>query len=282
VKRIGLFVKRGAPKAGKVAGQVIDWLLEREVASAFDLEFSREYGISGGVPTKELVQSSDMLLVLGGDGTFLAGARLASDRKIPILGVNLGGLGFLTNTPASEIFDMLELVIKGHAQFEKITMLDVVTNCQGKREEFRVLNDVVLAKTALARIIEIRVSIGNANVTKLLADGLIVSTPTGSTAYSMSAGGPICHPSVKAIILTPICPHLLANRPLLVPDSQVLRVDLASGGESYITLDGQIGREFLQGDWFEAARSECDLTLVKNPNRTYYQTLRDKLRWGER
>ena len=282
MKNIGLFVKRGAPEAGKTAAEAILWLNERGFKPLYSHELNDGYGISGGVSFEEVVKQSELLLILGGDGTFLAGAREAYDRRIPILGVNLGGLGFLTNTTTAEMFDMLNLIFEEKAEFESLALLDVTKNCKGISTKHRVLNDVVLAKTALARIIEIRVTTDDMSITKMLADGIIVSTPTGSTAYSMSAGGPICHTSVDAIILTPICPHLLANRPLLVPDSTTLRIELISGDESYITMDGQIGGEFRQGDWFEVGRSKYSLKLVKNPNRTYYQTLRDKLRWGER
>jgi NAD+ kinase len=161
-------------------------------------------------------------------------------------------------------------------------MIDVKTHCRGNEDCFRVLNDVVVSRSALARINQIQVLVDGGMAMNMLADGLIVSTPTGSTAYSMAAGGPICHPAVDAIILTPICPHLLANRPVLVPGTSKLRIELVDGGESYITMDGQVGNEFQVGDWIELHRSETLLKVFRNPKRTYYQTLRDKLRWGKR
>ena len=282
MKKIGIYVKRGSPEAGEVARQAIRWLQDRGNLTLFEEEVSIEYGIPGGISLDRLTQESEIILVLGGDGTFLAAARLAANRQIPIVGVNLGSLGFLTETPQDEMFQMLELMVEDRASHEVRDMFDVTVNCQGKSSRFTVLNDVVLSKSALARIIQMRVSVGEDIVTNMLGDGLIISTPTGSTAYSMAAGGPICHPSVKAIILTPICPHLLANRPLLVPNSSTLRVELVRGGESFVTLDGQTGMEFRVGDRIEIRRSDKTLRVLRNPNRTYYQTLRDKLRWGKR
>jgi len=223
-----------------------------------------------------------VLVALGGDGTFLSASRYASLHDVPILGINLGGLGFLTETPLNEMFPMLELIANGPVQFETRELLDVRVARGGKVESFRALNDVVLGKSALARILKIQVSEGEVIVTEIFADGLIVSTTTGSTAYSMAAGGPICHPSVRAIILTPICPHLLANRPLLIPDTSRLKIELAGDGKAYVTIDGQVGREFGQGDVLEVSKSEKALKVFRNPNRTYYETLRDKLRWGRR
>lgn len=282
MKKIGVYVKRNSPEAGEVAGQSIQWLRDHGCEPLFDEEVSSAYGIPGGVSFEKVTSKSEILLVLGGDGTFLAAARAASAHDIPILGVNLGSLGFLTETPLSDLYPMLNLVVEDRAAFEQRGMLDVILKTDHKTDHFTVLNDVVVGKSALARIIQIKVTFGDDVVTNMLADGLIVSTPTGSTAYSMAAGGPICHPSVKAVILTPICPHLLANRPLLVPETAPLRIELVHGGESFVTMDGQVGMEFKVGDVLEVVKAETTLKYVRSPKRSYFKTLRDKLRWGKR
>jgi NAD+ kinase len=282
VKTFGLYVKRGAPEAGRAAEEAIDWLKGRGCTALFDAEVTEEYGIEGGMPMGEVLDRCDVLVVLGGDGTFLAASRVAARLDIPIVGVNLGGLGFLTETPVSEMIETFSLVLDGKAEFENRALFDVVVHSGGKSECHEVLNDVVIGKSALARIIQVRASIGGEMVTELLADGLIVATPTGSTAYSMAAGGPIVHPSVDAFVLTPICPHLLANLPLLVPTASELTLDLVSDGHCYVTLDGQVGMEFRQGDSVVMKKADRSLMVLRNPNRSYFQTLRDKLRWGQR
>ncbi len=282
LKTIGLYVKRSSPEAAQAAKEAIAWLQSKGHSVVCEESLTEEYGISGGVPPEEFGDKAELIIVLGGDGTFLAGARLASVHGIPICGVNLGGLGFLTDIPASEMIENLELVLNGQAQIEHRTLLDVTIHRNGKTDEFLVLNDAVIAKSALARIIEIHVSTHEALVTNIFADGLIVSTPTGSTAYSMAAGGPICHPEVDAIVLTPICPHLLAARPIIVPGDSPLKIELKTDGETYVTMDGQRGMDFRIGDWMHIRKCDTQLTVLRNPNRTYYQTIREKLRWGQR
>lgn len=281
MKNIGLFVKRGSTQAATVAQDAIEWLLKNNCTPLFDSELTVERGIPGGATLEEVAEKSEIIVVLGGDGTFLAGAQLAFQKRIPILGVNLGGLGFLTNTPVDEIYQMLDLIVTDRCEYEDRAFLEVIVH-NGEKRTFNVLNDVVIGKNALARIIQIQVKIEEEVITQMLADGLIASTPTGSTAYSMAAGGPICHPEVGAIILTPICPHLLANRPLLVPDTSTLKIELIEDGESFVTLDGQVGMELKNGDIVEVKRSAYTLKVVHNTNRTYYQTLTNKLRWGKR
>ena len=282
MKNIGFYVKRGSPEAGAAARQAVKWLDKNGCEAIFEQETSEEYDLPGGASSEEFTKRCEIIVVLGGDGTFLAAARVAAAKAIPIAGVNLGGLGYLTETTIEEMPEILDLICSDRAEYEERDLFDVLVECERRKECFRVLNDVVITKSAMARVINLQVSIGDEIITNMLADGIIVSTPTGSTAYSMSAGGPICHPSVKAIILTPICPHMLANRPLIMPGSVRLRIELVRGGESFVTMDGQVGMEFNVGDYVEVGRSESTLKFFRNPNRTYYQTLRDKLRWGKR
>lgn len=278
MKNIGLFVKRGSSQAAKVAQDIVKWSQQAGCAVYFDSEVT---GIPGGVSIEQVAEKSEIIVVLGGDGTFLAGAQIAFEKGIPILGVNLGGLGFLTNTPVNEVNQMLDLIVSDRCDYEYRAFLEVTVH-NGTDNTFNVLNDVVIGKNALARIIQIQVKIEEEVITRMLADGLIVSTPTGSTAYSMAAGGPISHPGVGAIILTPICPHLLANRPLLVPDTSTLKIELIEDSESFVTLDGQMGMALKNGDVIEVKRAANTLKMVQNTNRTYYQTLTNKLRWGQR
>jgi NAD+ kinase len=226
----------------------------------------------------------DLLVVLGGDGTLLSMARLVGVRGIPILGVNLGALGFLTEIPLEELYITLEEALTGHYQFSERIMLTAHIHRQGERiAEYSVLNDVVINKGALARIIEIETYIDREYVTTYRADGLIISTPTGSTAYSMAAGGPIIFPSLQALVLTPICPHTLTNRPLVVPNGVSIEVILASEKEDvYLTLDGQVGFALRYRDVVEVKSAERSIKLIKSSHRSYYEVLRTKLKWGER
>ena len=224
---------------------------------------------------------------MGGDGTLLSMAtRTAqSGRDIPILGVNFGSLGFLTETRIDELYTVLESVLNGTATFDERAML--AADAYRAREHFDsriVLNDVVFTKAALSRIIELSVSVGSGLVTKVKADGLIIATATGSTAYNLAAGGPIIHPSADAIVLTPIAPHTLTNRPIIVPGGEVIEVRPQVQGtldEIFVTYDGQAGYPLQEGDVVRVRRSERRLRLVKAP-RSYFELLREKLKWGER
>jgi len=226
----------------------------------------------------------DILVVLGGDGTLLSVIRRAGEYEVPILGVNLGDLGFLTEITQEELLPVLDNVLKGKFQtHERVALRAAVV--RGNREVgvFRVLNDAVINKGALARIISLRTTINGEYVATFRADGLILSTPTGSTAYSLSAGGPIVYPSVKTIVITPICPHTLTNRPIIVPDNVIVRTTLESESEEvFLTLDGQAGFPMQRGDTVEVRKAPGRVLLIESPGKGYFEVLRTKLGWAER
>jgi NAD+ kinase len=220
--------------------------------------------------------------VLGGDGTMISTARLLGSREIPILGINYGSLGYLTEFRIEEMFAALEAVLAGNYSVDPRVLLEVEHMRDGvKIGGGRVLNDVVLNKSVLARIIAIEVWLNDFFVNSFRADGLIVSTPTGSTAYNLSAGGPIVYPSMNAIVLTPICPFTLTNRPIVVPDSAEITLKLRQENEDVaLTLDGQIGYQITADELVLIRKSRTTFNLVQPPNRNYFDVLRDKLKWG--
>jgi NAD+ kinase len=225
---------------------------------------------------------ADLILVLGGDGTLLKAARLYGGRGTPILGVNLGGLGFLTEIALEEFYSILEKIFQGDFQTETRMMLNAEIIRRGQVLEPTVfLNDVVINKGALARIIDLETSIDDQFLTTYRADGLIVATPTGSTAYNLAAGGPILHPALKTIIITPICPFTLTNRPIIVQDNAVIDIRLgAKSREVWLTFDGQIGHPLQPGDLVRIQRASGQITLIKSPFKNYFEILRAKLKWG--
>jgi NAD+ kinase len=225
-----------------------------------------------------------MIIVLGGDGTLLSVARLVGDHDVPILGVNLGGLGFLTEITLEELYRVLEKVVQGDFITNERVVLNASVIRRGERlAEFLVLNDAVINKGALARIIDLETTINGEYLTTFKSDGLILSTPTGSTAYNLSAGGPIVYPSLHCIIITPICPHTLTNRPIMVPDDVEIRATLKTKQQEVIlTLDGQQGFTLEFEDIVEVKKSEGHIYLIKSPYRHYFEVLREKLKWGGR
>ena len=228
------------------------------------------------------VEEVDLIVVLGGDGTMISTARLIGDRSIPILGINYGGLGYLTEFRIEEMFAALEQILAGNYELDHRVTLRV-EHCRGEEilSTNRVLNDVVINKAALARIIELEVWLDRLFVNNFRADGLIVSTPTGSTAYNLSAGGPIVFPSMNAVVVTPICPFTLSNRPIVVPDAAEIELVLKTENEEVaLTLDGQVGFQLQAGDSVKIRKSRTTFNLVEPPNRNYFDVLRDKLRWG--
>ena len=232
----------------------------------------------------DLAQRAELLIVLGGDGTLIHGARLLGGRPVPILGINLGSLGFMTEVPSAEMYPVLDQVLAG--EFRSSSRMKL--SCKVRRDgqvvlEDQALNEVVVNNGALARLADYELSMGDQYVTTFKADGVIVATPTGSTAYSLSAGGPIVHPRVDAIIVAPISPHALTQRPIVTPGDQALTLVVNSEiPELYLTLDGQAGHPLRRGDRVDIERSPNRVLLISNPRLDYFAVLRQKLRWGER
>jgi NAD+ kinase len=284
-KRVGIVAKPHRPEAREVVDHLISWLKAKEREIVLETDTAALVGAQAtGVPKSEVAHMADLVVVLGGDGTLLSVARLVESEEIPILGVNLGGLGFLTAVTLDELYPVLGAVLEGKYRGSRRMLLQVRIERQGEPlGEYVVLNDVVITKGVLARIVELEISIEQEFVTAYRADGLIVSTPTGSTAYCLSAGGPILFPTMRALILVPICPHALTNRPLVVPEEVTVRVALGSQGEDvYLTLDGQVGFPLRYRDLVEIRRADREITLIVSPKKSYYEILRSKLKWGER
>ncbi len=285
IHKVGIISRPRPNDIAAVVPGLLDWLAQRGIEVFVDPETAASVPLQGRERSREeLPRIVDLLIVLGGDGTLLAASRLENERGVPILPVNLGGLGFLTSVTLAELYPILEQTLAGKNRTSERVMLDVRVNRGGIPAEcHHALNDAVLNKAALARMIDLTLTVNGEFVSDFKADGLIVSTPTGSTAYSLAAGGPIVYPRVSAFLVTPICPHTLTNRPLVVPDTARIEVTFVGPGEPVtLTLDGQVGIAIEPGDRVEIARAKQRLRLVRAPERTYYQILRDKLKWGER
>jgi NAD+ kinase len=285
IQAVGVISRPRRMDIAAVAPGLLTWLQERGLNVFCDGETAECAPVSCKVRAREeLAAISDLLIVLGGDGTLLAAARLLGQRDVPILPVNLGGLGFLTSVTLDDLYPVLEQAIKGEARYSERVLLESRVIRQGKPYHCaRALNDAVLNKAALARIIDLELRVNGEFVTNYKADGLIVATPTGSTAYSLSAGGPIMYPIVSAFVITPICPHTLTNRPLVIPDSAKIEVGFAAGeAPIYLTVDGQVGVELEANDVVALSAASERLRLVRPQEKTYFSVLRDKLKWGER
>jgi NAD+ kinase len=287
-KRVGIVVKPHQPDALKTICGVVKWLNERGMTLVGGPELERERiehetGCAvEALELEKLVATVDLMLVLGGDGTMIATARMIGDTEVPVLGVNYGGLGYLAEFRIEELYVALESILSGNYRLDKRVML-AVELLRGDElvTRNRVLNDVVINKSALARIIEIEAYLNQQFVTSFRADGLIVSTPTGSTAYNLSAGGPVIFPSMNAVVITPICPFTLSNRPIVVPDDAVIELRLKTEQEDVaLTLDGQVGFPLKVEDRVVIRKSRATFNLVQPTNRNYFEVLRDKLRWG--
>jgi len=288
IKRIGVVVKPHQPDALETLCRLTSWLNEHGIALVGLPEIERERiehetGCAVTVvDDTDIAKQVDLMLVLGGDGTMIATARMVADTELPVMGVNYGGLGYLAEFPIEELFPALEAILRGEYQVQQRVMLSVE---MWRGDEVvtrnRVLNDVVVNKSALARIIEIEAYLNRQFVNSFRADGLIVATPTGSTAYNLSAGGPIIFPSMNAVVITPICPFTLSNRPIVVPDDSVIEIRLMTRNEEVaLTLDGQVGLPMQAGDRVTIRKSKAAFNLVQPPNRNYFDVLRNKLKWG--
>jgi NAD+ kinase len=281
MKRIGIITKRGEPKIVKAVGDLMKWLkdkdfkffIEKETAAALKLK---------GYHRKEIPARSDMIIVFGGDGSVLSAARHVGDRGIPILGINMGGLGFITELGRNEVRQNIKMIVSEECCFEERIMLlaDVYRN-KKKITQHNALNDVVLNKSALSRMFEVDINIDKQYVTTFRLDGLITSTPTGSTAHSLSAGGPILYPTLETFLMTPICPHTLTSRPIVLPDTFVIDIHIKNGNDIYMTLDGQEGFPLKVKDKVRIRKADYKTKFLVLHNRDYFKLLRTKLKWGE-
>ncbi len=277
INSVGIVVKPGHAEARDTAGELSAWLRERGIAqtgepvSAADINHDNSLSLD-----------ADLIVVLGGDGTMISTARLVGDADVLVLGINYGSLGYLTDFRFEEMFPALESIMAGAYQIDPRVMLKVEHWRSGEMlVSGRVLNDVVINKAAIARIINIEVKLNELFVNTFRADGLIVSTPTGSTAYNLSAGGPIIYPSMNAVVLTPICPFTLTNRPIVVPDTAQIELTLDNENEGVVlSLDGQTSYPMMAGDRIRIRKSGTTFNIVQPANRNYFDVLRDKLKWG--
>jgi NAD+ kinase len=283
MKNIGIISKPGKPEPPEILKELIPWLTGKGFNVFIDRETSDVMGIKG-YSRSEMPELVDVVVVLGGDGTMLGAARLVAEKGLPILGVNLGGLGFITEVNRSDLFTAIETMLRGECSVEERIMIqaDIMRNGEAITT-YTVLNDLVITKGALARIIDLETQVDHSYVTTFKSDGLIMSTPTGSTAYNLSAGGPIVHPVLDCIVLTPICPHTLTNRPIVLSGGSLIEVGLKSESEDvFLTLDGQIGVSLKKGDVVKVKKSPHKTRLFIPSERDYFQVLREKLKWGER
>jgi NAD+ kinase len=285
VTRVGIVAKPDAARAQGVILQLLPWLTSRGHSVVLEKETAdlAPSAVTDAAGRAELPGLVDLLIILGGDGTLLSMARAVGDLGVPLLGVNLGGLGFLTATTLDEMFPALEAYLAGHMAIEERMLLAarIVRNGQ-PLGEYAALNDIVITKSAMSRIIDLSVSVEGRYATAYRADGLIISTPTGSTAYSLSAGGPILFPTMDAVVLTPICSHTLTNRPIVVPGTDRIEVTLLADQEVMATMDGQVGVGLREGDTVEIRKATSRIRLVRFPQKDFFSVLRTKLKWGER
>ena len=284
MKKIGIFCKQKPNVDAKIVSKLTVWLESKSCKVYLEPDTAHLIGKTPVLSKEEVAAQTDLVIVLGGDGTLLNVAGIAHPHEVPILGVNLGSLGFLTETTMEDLYPTLEKVLDRKCEIENRMLLNASVLRDGKNiEDFNVLNDIVINKGALARILNLKVFVDDQYMTSYRADGLIIASPTGSTAYSLSAGGPIIHPSMHALVLSPICPFALTNRPIVVPDTAVIKVQLTTRNadeDVRITLDGQTGYSIKSGDILEAKKANIPVKLIQAPGKNYYQLLRKKLHWG--
>lgn len=281
---VAVIYKRGRPEAAELAQSIGNWLesLRVQVFSQENVDH-RARGGCGSSPKIEIPHRAETVIVIGGDGTLLSVARFLKDRPIPILGINLGGLGFLTEVNIENCFQELKEILDGNFEIEERMRLEVAIQREDRQVTRQtVLNDAVINKGALARIIDLKTSIDGRYLTNYRADGLIVATPTGSTAYNLSAGGPIVHPTAHLVILTPICPFTLTHRPIILPSDAAIQVEIVGpSNDLTLTCDGQVGCELFPRDQIHISTQANPLRLIKTPSIDYFEILRTKLKWGQ-
>lgn len=275
---VGIIIKPHAPAIDKILHDLVRFIQEQGLVSLLEEDAAQKLGRDDGVKREDIPAESDLVVVLGGDGTLLSIAHLAAHKNVPVLGVNLGSLGFLTEVPLDEMYLTLEAYLNGN---EKIVSPRQMLDVAARGETYYVLNDVVINKGALARMIQCAMWINDKEITIPRADGLIISTPTGSTAYSLSAGGPIIQPYIPAIIIAPICPHTLSFRPMIISSDSEIKIQILTKGEkSYLTLDGQRGSLMETNEVVTVRNSQFKLYLISSPKRNYFDLLQEKLGWG--
>jgi NAD+ kinase len=282
IKKVGIVANIAKEKSSEYTASLREWMLKQGIEVYLEEGIAAKIGCVPGVEKSRLWTLVDLIVVFGGDGTILRTARLVRDRDVPIVGINLGVFGYLTEVNLDEMYSAMEVILAGDFQVEKRMMLDV--EIQGGGEPFRegtVLNDVVINRGNLSRIVELETMVDGRYLTTFKADGLIIATPTGSTAYSMAAGGPIVFPDLNSIIINPICPHTLTNRPVILPQEAVIRVSLCALEQgATVTLDGQVSFTVKFGDSVTIRKSRYVTSLVSSPHRDYLEILRTKLGWG--
>ncbi len=284
IKSVGIISRPGIQRGEDLVPGLLEWLAERGIAARYDKETAVYAGRQDGLVRERVPEECQFVIVLGGDGTLLSAASAIGARQIPLFAVNLGNLGFLTSITPEEMYPELERALRGEHRMGHRRMLQCTLE-RGDRKiaSYLALNDVVVSKAPDAPMIDLEAYVDNHFVCNYKADGLIISTPTGSTAYALSAGGPIVFPTVQAFGLTPICPHSLTFRPVIVPDSAVIKVvSHAADDHAYLNSDGKIGEHLKRGDRLVLRRSAHTLNLIRPPRLLYFDVLRQKLKWGER
>ncbi len=284
MKTFGIYAKRTSQAAVEVARELKVWLEQRGVQVLLERHLAADMGIDAGVDAVKLPHMVECIIVLGGDGTLISVARDVGALDVPILGVNLGSLGFLTEITLDGLYEELERVLTGDFTVSNRMMLEaVIERGDEPAAHYQVLNDIVINKGALARIVDMEVWVDDHYLTTFKADGLIVSTPTGSTAYNLAAGGPIIYPGLHCLVIAPICAHTLTNRPIIVSDESVIRIIMRIDEERvFMTADGQIGMALQAQDVVEIRKANMCTSLIKSASKEYFEVLRTKLRWGER
>jgi NAD+ kinase len=278
IKRVGFVIKPHAPQVDKILVELIQYFETKSIKCLLEDVAAMKFQRKDGVPRENIPEQVDLVIVIGGDGTLLSVAHLAAQKNVPVMGVNLGGLGFLTEVPLDEMALTLDSFLGGNT---KIISHRQMLEADTKSGTFYCLNDFVINKGALARMIQCAIWIDGKEIATSKADGLIISTPTGSTAYSLSAGGPIIQPNIPAFIIVPICPHTLSFRPMVISAESTLKIELVTGGEEvWFTLDGQRGGLMEENDSIEVRRSHLTLQLISSPKRNYFDLLQEKLGWG--
>ena len=282
IRKIGIILKKQDSRVQSILKNIVPWLQSRGIEVFLDRGSADQCPPGARIaPAEEMARQVDMVSVFGGDGTLLYAARLVGKTGVPLLGINLGSLGFLTEVKLDEMHEAFELLLSGQYQLEERVLLNVEVIRNGQvAAQYLALNDAVINKGALARIIELEVSVNSQPVLFTCADGLIISTPTGSTAYSLSAGGPILYPTLEAFIVAPICPHTLTNRPVVIPDKDTVSVCLHRGADVMLTVDGQVGMPLSPKDCLRVCRAGSTLRLVLPFGKTFFKLLREKLLWG--